>query len=280
MLASRTAGQVGVGAPGGTAAEPEVGLHGARAVDDLDARRPQLRCRRGLHGVPGRRPGGQRRGDHVGRRLRVEVADEHEAAAGGEHPLAVQVAEGVAVHGRDEPVVGQLDGVGVVAVATGRERRPGDDAGLGAGDRDALGHPVALALDLVVGIRRVGEQLGEQAQHRRQSVREHRRGEQQPVGIGGHRQLRAVALQQLGDAVLVVRARAQQDGAGEDGAAGGVLPRGDAPSARRTAPAAAARSAGRRVAGTTTRRRPLGSVVSCASGTGCGRGSPSGGISE
>ena len=69
-------------------------------------------------------------------------------------PAAPRVLEDVALG------VGQLDGVGVVAVPTGGQGRAGDDARLGAGDGDPLGHPVPLALESMMVALKVPEGRG------------------------------------------------------------------------------------------------------------------------
>jgi hypothetical protein len=108
------------------------------------------------------------------------------------------------------------------AVAPGGQRTAGDDPGLGAGDPDPLDHPGALGVHRAGGVGGAGEQLGHHAQHRAEAAGQHRGGQQQPVGVGGDRQLPAVGLQQLGDLQLVVPGGAQQQGAGEHARPGRV----------------------------------------------------------
>ena len=283
MLASRSGGQVGVGAAGRRAAQPEVGLHGAGPVDQLACRAPELRDRRRLDRLARRRPAGQRAaatsvggraGSRSPTRTRLLPAGSTRSRCSVRSAAAVDRGDQVGRRAAGWRRGGRRSGGRPARV---RAMTPGCDRAM----RDPLGDPVALALDLVGGVGRRGQQLGEQrpapgpARRAASSWRTAAgRGRRTPSSS------RAVACSSSAMPVWSCAAVPSSTAPESTRAARRCARPRPAPSARRTAPAAAARSAGRRGAGTTTSRSPLGSVVSCASGTGCGRGSPSGGISD
>ena len=277
MLARRTAGRSGSVRRG--AGPPRRTLDCTAPGRSTTCRAPvPLLAHRGRDdGGPLAVPAGEGAGGGVDGRLGVEVADEHQRAPGRDQPLPVQLAQRGRADQRHLLGGRQLQRVGVGAVAPLGQRDAGDDAGLRAGDRDPLGDPRALGLDLGVRVGGRGEHLGEDAEDRRAAPR---RAGWWRTAPGRGRWTPPARRRGPAPAGRSPSGRAARCPAARRRTAprrGRRAARPPGPSRRRRAPAGAARPAGRRAGARRPRAGRWAGCCSVTASSGCGRGSPSGG---
>ena len=178
--------------------------------------------RRGRHRLGGAGPVEQRLLHQGGGPRRGEVADDRQHRAGRGDPGHVQRAELLGLDVLDGLRAGQVAAIGVVAVHPGEQRLPGHHAGGAAVDRQLLHEPVALPLDLPLGITGAGQQLPQQLEQPRQPGQQHRPAEAEPVRVGAGRQLPAERLQVDGDLRRRTTLGAREQRVGQQLGAGNV----------------------------------------------------------
>jgi hypothetical protein len=161
-----------VGARHGLRRKPDLRLHGAGARHQQHVRPRQVRQRRQPHGGAVGRPAAEHLLEVADDAVGVEVADQHQHRTPRQHRRPVQRPDLLGRHDGDVLGLGHLARGRVVAVAVLLQGLARDRARLRPGDGDPLDQPLLLAGDLVVGVRRSGEDVAEHVEERRQLVGE------------------------------------------------------------------------------------------------------------